>query len=108
MPGLRLVAHGPPGQRWANGSVVALRAPEDAARIIVGFAAGSLLELLGIALVDRQFHGLSRQRFSRELRWAGADCTTDASKLLPAQAALQFVQLPGLTLGCPDSLGEVQ
>ena len=61
-------------------------------RLVVDFAIGTILELLALALVDRQFNRLAWRRFQHELRWLG---TSDDTHLLTPQVASQFVALPG-------------
>lgn len=84
--------------------------PEDATRLIIDFATGTLLELLATALVDRQFHVVARQRLSHELRWLGTKpgaaeiapvSRPDLMELLVPQVAQKFVDLPSLTLRSP-------
>uniref|UniRef100_A0A7S1AGJ3 Yippee domain-containing protein n=1 Tax=Noctiluca scintillans TaxID=2966 RepID=A0A7S1AGJ3_NOCSC len=72
--------------------------PEDAVRLVVDFAIGTILELLALALVDRQFNRLAWRRFQHELRWLG---TSDDTHLLAPQVASQFVALPGVKLSSP-------
>lgn len=72
--------------------------PEDAARLVADFAIGSLLDLLGVALLDRQFNRLAWQRFEHELRWFGKVPGSQVPQLLGPHVAQQFVALPNLKL----------
>lgn len=103
--------------------------PQDATTLIVDFAVGTLLELLSIALVSRQFHFVSQQRFLNELRWCGCsgqakldkaffETTGDGRRssrrhragglghLLAPQVAQQFVTLPDLQISSPGVLAQ--
>lgn len=87
---------------------------EDATRLMVDFAAGCLFDLLSLALVDRQFHSITKLRFLHEVCWLGAvhllgprspaDSRTTAkgvAQLLHAPTAQQFVSLSSLPLVSP-------
>uniref|UniRef100_A0A7S4WBW1 Yippee domain-containing protein n=1 Tax=Alexandrium monilatum TaxID=311494 RepID=A0A7S4WBW1_9DINO len=91
--------------------------PEDTAQVVVDFAAASLLELLAIALVGREFHAAARRRFAHELGWLGNWSRGTRSiefgaaglpQLLAPQVAQQFVSLPELLLSSPGLLEEAR
>lgn len=87
-----------------TGQAAPVRLAEDAARLVMDLAAGSLLELLTLALVDQQFLRFAQARFAHELHWFGADPHAEIAcprLLLSPQVARQFVVLPGLPLSSP-------
>eukprot|EP00440_Ansanella_granifera_P012834 gb/GFBE01013938.1/.p1 GENE.gb/GFBE01013938.1/~~gb/GFBE01013938.1/.p1 ORF type:complete len:396 (+),score=60.60 gb/GFBE01013938.1/:1-1188(+) len=111
MPALRAATS--LSHRRAALRVVSLDLPEDALRLVVDFAVSNILELLALALVDRQHHGMAWHRFVHELKWHGAapprDSVPSAScQLLVPQVAQQFVSLPELAFHGPGVSGEVQ
>eukprot|EP00929_Paragymnodinium_shiwhaense_P060056 TRINITY_DN30030_c0_g1_i1.p1 TRINITY_DN30030_c0_g1~~TRINITY_DN30030_c0_g1_i1.p1 ORF type:complete len:1040 (-),score=192.71 TRINITY_DN30030_c0_g1_i1:574-3693(-) len=94
--------------------------PEDAIRLIVDFAAGTLLDLLSMALMDRHFMNVARRRLDYELRWLGTGdagaCTEGGSadealvagtpqNVFGPQVAQQFLSLPELQLSAPGLTG---
>lgn len=70
--------------------------PLEVCCVIFDFASADLLDLLGVALLDRQLHALARQRFLAELRCCEA--VRQGRELLTLQVAQQFVALPSLCL----------
>merc|ERR1719223_1437660 len=102
-PGMSLPAHATTG---SCGNLA--RLPEDAMRLSVDLAVGSLVDLLAIALVDRQLHGLAKNRLENELRWLEASPYPTSfcpGHLLAPQVARQFVELPSLPLRSPGVTG---
>lgn len=103
-----------------SASLLSSAMPEDAARLLVDYATSSLLELLALALVDKQFHHLARGRFAGELAYyqegLGDSSTASLpsrprsglSQLLLPQVAQFFVALPDLLLKSPCASCEEQ
>lgn len=94
----------------ARDSFKAWEPPEDSVRLLLDFAAYSLLELLSLALIDKQFHAVASKRFARELHWFGINVSSDGdtghrpadmARVLMPQVAQKFVQLPKLMLCSP-------
>lgn len=53
--------------------------PEDTIRLLLDFAASSLLELLSLALIDKNFHATALQRFANEYRYFDIHLNSGAS-----------------------------
>lgn len=84
---------------------------DDTVRLIIGFAAGSLLELLGLALLDHVFFDVAKERLRREIGDApsrrvphSSPCTSQS--ILVPQVARAFVSLHDVELSCCETFSE--